>query len=113
VLLKVHCCGVGNWDHIARAGGWDLGRHPPLALGVEAAGVVAQTGGAVASPAAGDKVMTHSLQLRAQGAWAEWFVAAATDVAAVPDAVPFEVAAAMPVPALTADQMRCRDSTRR
>jgi NADPH:quinone reductase-like Zn-dependent oxidoreductase len=38
---------------------------------------------------------------------AEWFVAAATDVAAVPDAVPFEVAAAMPVPTLTADQMLC------
>jgi len=49
-------------------------------------------------------VMTHSLPLRAQGAWAEWFVAAATDVAVVPDAVPFGVAAALPVPALTADQ---------
>ena len=48
--------------------------------------------------------MTHSLPLRAQGAWAEWFVAAATDVAAIPDAVPFDVAAAMPVPVLTADQ---------
>jgi NADPH:quinone reductase-like Zn-dependent oxidoreductase len=48
--------------------------------------------------------MTHSVPLRAQGAWAEWFVAAAADVAAVPDAVPFEAAGAMPVPALTADQ---------
>ena len=104
VLVEVRCCGVGNWDEIARTGGWDLGRHPPMALGVEAAGVVAGTGGAVAGLAAGDRVMTHSLPLRAQGAWAEWFVAAATDVAAVPDAVAFEVAAAMPVPALTADQ---------
>jgi NADPH:quinone reductase-like Zn-dependent oxidoreductase len=104
VLLEVRCCGVGNWDEIARTGGWDLGRHPPMALGVEAAGVVAGTGGAVAGLAAGDRVMTHSLPLRAQGAWAEWFVAAATDVAAVPDTVPFDVAAALPVPALTADQ---------
>jgi NADPH:quinone reductase-like Zn-dependent oxidoreductase len=48
--------------------------------------------------------MTHSLPLRAQGGWGEWFVAAAADVAVVPDAVPFEVAAALPVPALTADQ---------
>src|SRR5215469_7344270 len=104
VLVEVRCCGVGNWDDIARTGGWDLGRQPPMALGVEAAGVVARTGGAVTGFAAGDRVMTHSLPLRAQGAWAEWFVAAAADVAAVPDAVPFEVAAALPVPALTADQ---------
>ncbi len=41
VLLEVRCCGVGNWDDIARTGGWDLGQHPPMALGVEAAGVVA------------------------------------------------------------------------
>jgi NADPH:quinone reductase-like Zn-dependent oxidoreductase len=104
VLLEVGFCGVGNWDEIARTGGWYLGRHPPVALGVEAAGVVARTGGAVADLAAGDRVMTHSLPLRVQGAWAQWFVAAAADVAAVPDAVPFDVAAAVPVPALTADQ---------
>jgi NADPH:quinone reductase-like Zn-dependent oxidoreductase len=104
VLLEVACCGVGNWDEIARTGGWDLGRDPPMALGVEAAGVVAGTGGAVASLTAGDRVMTHSLPLRAQGAWAEWFVAAATDVAVVPEGVPFDVAAALPVPALTAGQ---------
>jgi len=104
VLLAVACCGVGNWDEIARTGGWDLGRPPPMALGVEAAGVVAGTGAAVAGPAVGDRVMTHSLPLRAQGAWAEWFVAAAADVATVPAPVPFEVAAALPVPALTADQ---------
>ena len=105
VLLEVRCAGVGNWDDIARTGGWDLGRQPPMALGVEAAGVAARTGGAVAGVVAGDRVMTHSLPLRGQGAWAEWFVAAASDVAPVPDAVPFEVAAALPVPALTADQV--------
>lgn len=33
VLLEVRCCGVGNWDDIARTGGWDVGRHPPMALG--------------------------------------------------------------------------------
>jgi len=71
---------------------------------VEAAGVVARTGGSVTGFAAGDRVMTHSLPLRAQGAWAEWFAAAAADVAAVPDAVPVEAAGALPVPALTADQ---------
>ena len=104
VLIEVRSAGVGNWDEIARTGGWDLGRQPPMALGVEAAGVLARAGAAVTGFAAGDRVMTHSLPLRAQGAWAEWFVAAATDVAVVPDTVPFGVAAALPVPALTADQ---------
>ena len=104
VLVEVRSAGVGNWDDIARTGGWDLGRRPPMALGVEAAGVVARAGGVVTGFAPGDRVMTHSLPLRAQGAWAEWFVAAATDVAPVPDAVPLEVAGALPVPALTADQ---------
>lgn len=75
VLVEVRCGGGGNWDEIARADGWDLGRHPPMALGVEAARVAAGTGGAVASVAAGDRVMTHSLPLRAEGAWAEWLVA--------------------------------------
>lgn len=104
VLIEVRACGAGNWDEIARNGGWDLGRRPPMALGVEAAGIVAGAGGAVRGLAAGDRVMTHSLPLRDQGAWAEWLVAAAADVAVMPESVPFEVAAALPVPALTADQ---------
>ena len=104
VLVEVRSAGVGNWDEIARTGGWDLGRQPPMALGVEVAGIAARAGGAVTEFAPGDRVMTHSLPLRAQGGWAEWFVAAAADVAVVPDAVPLEVAAALPVPALTSDQ---------
>ena len=70
VLIEVRCCGVGNWDDIARTGGWDLGRQPPMALGVEAAGVVAAAGAGVDSPEVGDRVMTHSVPLRDQGAWA-------------------------------------------
>src|SRR5215469_18388083 len=104
VLLDVACCGVGNWDEFARTGGWDLGRQPPMALGVEAAGLVAGIGAGVTGLAVGDRVMTHSLPLRDQGAWAEWFVAAVADVAAIPDAVPYDVAGALPVPGLTADQ---------
>jgi len=104
VLLDVRACGVGNWDDIVRTGGWDTGARPPMALGVEAAGLVA----AVADPAGqfsvGDAVTTHSLPLREQGCWAEGFIAAAEHVAAVPAGVSFDVAAALPVPALTAAQ---------
>jgi NADPH:quinone reductase-like Zn-dependent oxidoreductase len=44
VLIDVQACGVGNWDEFARTGGWDLGVRPPMALGVEAAGLVAAVG---------------------------------------------------------------------
>src|SRR3954471_14628743 len=104
VVILVHAAGVGNWDEIVRVGGWDVGLRPPLALGVEAAGGVAAVGEAVTSLAAGDEVLTHPLPLRHQGAWAEWLVAPAALVARKPAAVPWETAAAFPVPALTADQ---------
>ncbi len=104
VVLSVRAAGVGNWDEFVRIGDWDVGRRPPLALGVEAAGIVAAVGEDVASLAPGDEVLTHPLPLRHQGAWAEWLVAPAAVVAKKPAAVPWEVAAAFPVPALTADQ---------
>ena len=104
VVISVRAAGVGNWDEIVRVGGWDVGRRPPLALGVEAAGVVAAVGDDVTSLAPGDGVLTHPLPLRHQGAWAEWLVAPAALVARKPAAVPWAAAAAFAVPALTADQ---------
>jgi NADPH:quinone reductase-like Zn-dependent oxidoreductase len=104
VVISVRAAGVGNWDEFVRVGDWDVGRRPPLALGVEAAGVVAAVGEKVTDLALGGEVLTHPLPLRCQGAWAEWLVAPAALVAGKPAAVPWEVAAAFPVPALTADQ---------
>jgi NADPH:quinone reductase-like Zn-dependent oxidoreductase len=104
VVIAVHAAGVGNWDEIVRLGNWDVGRQPPLALGVEAAGVIDGVGEQVTTLARGDEVLTHPLPLRQQGAWAEWLVAPAALVARKPAAVPWETAAAFPVPALTADQ---------
>jgi NADPH:quinone reductase-like Zn-dependent oxidoreductase len=104
VVIAVRAAGVGNWDEIVRIGGWDVGRQPPLVLGVEAAGVVVAVGDDVTSLAPGDEVLTHPLPLRHQGTWAERLVAPAALVARKPDAVPWEIAAALPVPALTADQ---------
>jgi NADPH:quinone reductase-like Zn-dependent oxidoreductase len=104
VVISVYAAGVGNWDEIVRIGGWDVGRRPPLALGVEAAGVVASVGEDVTALAPGDEVLTHPLPLRHQGCWAEWLIAPAALVARKPAVVPWEMAAAFPVPALTADQ---------
>src|SRR3954463_3650061 len=104
VVISVRAAGVGNWDEIVRVGGWDVGRQPPLVLGVEAAGVVVAVGEEVTSLASGDEVLSHPLPVRHQGTWAERLVAPAALVSRKPDAVSWETAAAFPVPALTADQ---------
>ncbi|HTQ91712.1 MAG TPA: zinc-binding dehydrogenase [Streptosporangiaceae bacterium] len=101
VLLEVRACGMGNWDAIIGTGGWDTGARPPMALGVEAAGLVAAVGAGAGHLRPGDPVTTHSLPA---GSWAERFIATAEHVAPVPAGVPMTVAAALPVPALTADQ---------
>lgn len=104
VVISVRAAGVGSWDEFVRVGKWDVGGRPPMALGVEAAGVVTAAGQDVSSLAPGDEVLTHPLPLRAQGAWAELLVAPAALVAGKPAGVSWEAAGAFPVPALTADQ---------
>src|SRR5215472_17280944 len=105
VLLQVRAAGVGNWDEFVRTGGWDLGAKPPMALGVEAAGIVLAVGQAVGDWVPGDAVMTHPVPLRDQGTWAPWLIAAAGLLARKPPNASWEVAAAFPVPALTAEQV--------
>ena len=105
VLIEVEAAGVGNWEEFVRTGGWDVGRAPPLALGVEAAGEVLGVGPGVEWPAAGAAVMTHPLPLPYQGCWAERLVAPARLVAEKPDNASWAEAAAFPVPALTAEQV--------
>src|SRR5436309_1337174 len=104
VVISVRAAGVGNWDEVVRVGDWDVGHRPPLALGVEAAGIVDAVGEDVTGLARGDEVLTHPLPLRYQGAWAEWLVAPVALVARKPAVISWETAAAFPVPALTADQ---------
>jgi NADPH:quinone reductase-like Zn-dependent oxidoreductase len=104
VVVSVHAAGVANWDEFVRTGHWDVGRRPPLALGVAAAGVVAAVGDDVRGLAPGDQVLTHPVPLRHQGTWAQWLLAPAALVARKPAVVSWEAAAAFPVPALTADQ---------
>jgi NADPH:quinone reductase-like Zn-dependent oxidoreductase len=104
VLIEVHAAGVGNWDEYVRTGAWDTGIRPPMALGVEAAGVIVAVGPGNFDLAPGNRVTTHSLPLPGQGAWAEYLLAAAADTAPLPGTTEWAGAAALPVPALTADQ---------
>jgi NADPH:quinone reductase-like Zn-dependent oxidoreductase len=103
-LIAVRTAGVANWDEIVRQGGWDVGIAPPMALGVEAAGVVTAVGAAVHDWCPGDEVLTHPLPLRAGGTWAPQLIAPAGLLARKPVAMSWSAAAAFPVPALTAEQ---------
>lgn len=99
VLVEVRAAGIGNWDEIVRTGGWAVGTSPPMALGVEAAGVVLATGAAVHGLTVGDGVLAHPLPLRHQGTWAERLVAPISTIAVKQAAVSWEAAGAFFVPA--------------
>lgn len=105
VLIDVRSAGVGNWDDIIRTGGWDVGTRPPLALGVEAAGVIKAIGAHPNGFRIGDEVLCHPVPLRDQGTWAPLLVAPVGSLARKPPAIPWEMAAIFPVPALTAEQL--------
>jgi len=105
VLIEIRAAGVGNWEEFVRTGGWEVGRAPPMALGVEAAGIITAIGGSVDDWEPGDEVLSHPLPLRDQGTWAPFLIASATVLARKPAALSWEAAAAFPVPALTATQV--------
>ena len=65
VLIDIRSAGVRNWDDIARTGGWDVGTSPPLALGVEAAGVIEAVGAHPSGFSVDDEVLCHHLRPRA------------------------------------------------
>jgi NADPH:quinone reductase-like Zn-dependent oxidoreductase len=92
VLIEVRAAGVAIWDEIVRTGGWDVGANPPMALGVEAAGTVLAVGQTVREWEPGDAVMTR-------------MIAPAGMLARKPPGASWEVAAAFPIPALTAEQV--------
>jgi NADPH:quinone reductase-like Zn-dependent oxidoreductase len=103
-LIDVVAAGIGNWDDLVRIGSWQIGGPAPMALGTEAAGMVAAAGAGVAELREGDEVMTHPLPLRRHGTWAERVLAPTASVAARPPEASWEAGAAFPIPALTAAQ---------
>jgi NADPH:quinone reductase-like Zn-dependent oxidoreductase len=105
VLIDVRGAGVGNWDNIVRYGGWDVGTKPPMALGVEAAGVIMAVGDRPCGFNVDDEVLCHPVPLRDGGAWAPALIAPVGSLAHKPPEIPWEIAATFPVPALTAEQV--------
>jgi NADPH:quinone reductase-like Zn-dependent oxidoreductase len=106
VLIEVKAAGVGNWEDLVRTRDWDVGGAPPMALGVEAAGVVAAVGDGVEGWSVGDEVLTHPVPLvDRQGTWAPSVIAEAGLLARKPEDVSWTTAGAFPVRALTAMQV--------
>jgi NADPH:quinone reductase-like Zn-dependent oxidoreductase len=105
VLIDVRSAGIGNWDNIIRTGGWDVGTRPPLALGVEAAGVIKAVGANPGGFGVDDEVLCHPVPLRGQGTWAPFLIAPVGSLAHKPPEISWETAAIFPVPALTAEQV--------
>lgn len=105
VLIDVRSAGVGNWDNIIRTGGWDVGMRPPLALGVEGAGVIKAVGDRPSGFTVGVEVLCHPVPLRDQGTWAPFVIAPVGSLARKRAEISWETAAIFPVPALTAEQV--------
>ena len=101
VLIKVHFAGVNPVDWKFRAG--YLKDFMPLQLpfvpGVDVSGTIEELGSEVKGLKKGQAVFGV-----AKGAYAEYAIASANDIAAKPDSLGFEQAATLPVGALTAWQ---------
>ena len=101
VLIKVHFAGVNPIDWKFRAG--FLKDYMPLQLpfvpGIDVSGTIEELGSEVKTLKKGQAVFGV-----AKGAYAEYAIASAGDVTAKPDRLSFELAATLPVGALTAWQ---------
>ena len=86
-----------RWSHASQAPPRLVPRHD--VVGVEVAGVVRAVGATQARFSPADEVLVHSVPLRHQGAWAEWFLAPGAHVAAKPADLDWAVAGAPPPPA--------------
>jgi len=103
VLIKVHATSVNPVDWKIRKG-WlkDFIPHRlPLILGWDVAGVVEQTGSQVSDFQVGDAVYARP-DLTRDGAYADYIVVRAAEVAHKPATVDFEHAAAIPLAGITA-----------
>ncbi|RME63809.1 MAG: NADPH:quinone oxidoreductase family protein, partial [Alphaproteobacteria bacterium] len=89
VLIKVAAAGVNFPDTLIIEGRYQLRPTLPFSPGSEVAGTVAALGEGVAGLAVGQRVLALTLY----GGFAEQVLADAARVFAIPDAMPFDIAA--------------------
>ncbi len=96
VLVKVEAAGINYIDTYQRSGLYQIPL--PATLGLEAAGTVAEVGGAVSGFAAGDRVAYTNVA----GAYAEFAAVPQDKLVALPDGVSFDAGAAAMLQGCTA-----------
>lgn len=104
LLVHVKAAGVGPWDALIREGKSAVSPAPPLILGSDLSGTVAEVGPGVSGFKVGDDVY-GSTNEGFVGAYAEYAVASAGMMAPKPRKLNFVEAASAPVVAVTAWQM--------
>ncbi len=102
VLIRVRAAGVNYADTMFREGRYFLRPEFPQIPGLEAAGEVVAVGEGVSGFAPGDRVMGP---LEKAGGYAEYAVAPARHLTRIPGSVSWVDAAAIPIAAVTADQV--------
>lgn len=105
VLIRVHAAGVNPVDWKIREGYLQgrISHHLPLIPGWDVAGVIEQLGAAVSQFKVGDAVYARPDMAR-DGAYAEYIVVHASEIALKPKSLDFIHTAAVPLSALTAWQ---------
>ena len=105
VLVKVHAAAVNPLDWKIREGylAQIIPNKLPLTLGWDFAGEIAALGSNVASWSIGDAVYARP-DFSRDGAYAEYIVVAANEIAAKPKSLGWQKAAAVPLVTLTASQ---------
>ena len=93
VRIAVHAVGVNFPDLLLIEGKYQVRPPFPFSPGLECAGTVAELGPGVEGPAPGTRVLAYM----SYGCMAEEVVVPAECVIPIPDAMPFDVAAAFPV----------------
>ncbi|MBM7580850.1 zinc-binding dehydrogenase [Jeotgalibacillus terrae] len=102
ILVKVKAAGLNPVDYKTGQNGSPAWSYPHV-LGLDAAGIIEETGSEVTDVKNGDRVVFLADMTR-KGAFAEYIVTKAHTVSVLPEEVSFTDAAALPVAAYTAYQ---------
>lgn len=110
VLIKVEAIGLNLGDAIIRSGRSGLELPMPFIPGGEVAGTVAAVGEGASGLSVGDRVLGAIFaEPRLDGGYAELVAIAAEVVFKLPEVVSFDVAVALAVQGLTAEQLLARN----
>ncbi|TMI77968.1 MAG: zinc-binding dehydrogenase, partial [Bacillati bacterium ANGP1] len=111
VVVQVHACGLNHLDIFVRRGMPGKRIPLPFTSGGDIAGVIAEQGAGVSGVAVGQRVLVDpaiehgAIGEDAPGGLAEYALVPAASLIPLPDAMPFDEAAALPIAYGTAWRM--------